>query len=93
MIGGKAPSSYLVSIQNHKQVGLDDAGMNDILESHCIDPSALREDDFHCFYKHRQEQLLKIVEQVMGKKIERDANDLPSPGGRGESLISLVASP
>ncbi len=75
MIGGKAPSSYLVSIQSHKQVGLDDETMDAILESHRIDPATLRADDFQYFYKRRQESLLAIIEQAMGKAIEREAGD------------------
>jgi hypothetical protein len=72
MIGGKAPSSYLVGIQSHKQVGIDDAAMNSILESHRIDPAALRADDFERFYRDRHERLLQVVEQAMGKTVERD---------------------
>lgn len=71
MIGGKAPSSYLAAIQAHKQVGLDEGSMNAILESHRIEPSALRGDDFKRFYAQRQESLLALVEQAMGKAIER----------------------
>ena len=72
MIGGKAPSSYLTSLQTHKQVGLDDAAMNLILESHCIAPATLRGDDFEGFYASRQVSLLAIVEKAMGKLVERD---------------------
>ena len=79
MIGGKAPSSYLASIQAHKQVGLDDPAMNTILSSHSIDPASLRADDFNKFYERRQESLLEIVERAMGKTIDRgvsaDSND------------------
>ena len=71
MIGGKAPSSYLSSIQSHKQVCLDDAAMNSILSSHSIDPASLRADDFNKFYERRQESLLEIVERAMGKMIDR----------------------
>src|SRR5690606_21312146 len=34
MIGGKAPSKYLGQIQQHVQVQLDDASMNEVLHSH-----------------------------------------------------------
>lgn len=34
MIGGKAPSEYLVQLQKHDSVQLDDAGMNAILDSY-----------------------------------------------------------
>ena len=75
MIGGKAPSSYLASIQAHKQVGLGDNAMDAILGSHRIDPDALRADNFEAFFEHRKESLLAIVEQAMGKSIEREVED------------------
>lgn len=75
MIGGKAPSSYLTSIQSHQQVGISDAAMDAILHSHCIDPAAMRADDFEAFYARRQAQLLDMMERVMGKNIERGAGE------------------
>ena len=71
MIGGKAPSAYLPAIQTHKQVGLTDGGMDDILVSHDIDPVTLRADDFERFFARRRESLLTIIEQAMGKAIDR----------------------
>jgi hypothetical protein len=71
MIGGKAPSSYLSTIQLHKQVGLNDDAMNAILLSHYIDPATLRADDFNQFYEQRKNNLLEIVERVMGKAVDR----------------------
>jgi hypothetical protein len=73
MIGGRAPSNYLTLIQMHKQVGLDDARMDELLESHLIDPASLRSDNFDLFFRRRQERLLTMVEQAMGKAIEREA--------------------
>lgn len=75
MIGGKARSSYLTIIQAHKQVGIDDASMDAILQSHYIDPATMRTDDFETFYVRRQESLLGIVERAMGKTIERSAGE------------------
>jgi hypothetical protein len=70
MIGGHAPSHYLNSLQSHKQVGLDDAAMNKILESHRIDPEALRADNFERFYDSRAENLLQIISKAIGKPVE-----------------------
>jgi hypothetical protein len=67
MIGGAAPSQYLVKLQTHAQVQLDDAAMDDLLASHCIPVAALRADDFHAFYAQRQQALLELAEKVMGK--------------------------
>ena len=75
MIGGKAPSAYLASLQSHQQVGLSDEAMNDIIVTHRIDPDSLRADDFDRFYETRRESLLHIVEQAMGKAIKRDVVD------------------
>ncbi|NUN66958.1 DUF262 domain-containing protein (plasmid) [Pseudanabaena biceps] len=69
MIGGIAPSRYLSRLQNHDGVGLDDAGMNEILEKHCIDSSALRADDFESFIKLREGLILKKIASVMGKPV------------------------
>ncbi len=69
MIGGSAPSVYLASLQAHKQVQLDDAGMDELLASHCIPIHALRSDDFELFYEQRQQNLLSMIEAVMGKQI------------------------
>lgn len=71
MIGGKAPSQYLAAIQSHQQVRLSEESMNAILRSHFIDPEALRSDDFSGFFEKRREALLKLVEEAMGKTIER----------------------
>lgn len=75
MIGGKAPSIYLTEIQNHKQVGLSDEKMNDMLKSHYIDPESLRADNYELFMVRRKEQLIQIVERAMGKTIERESRD------------------
>ena len=75
MIGGKAPSIYLADIQNHKQVSLSNEEMNNMLKSHCIDPEALRSDDYDLFIERRREKLIQIVERAMGKTIERESRD------------------
>jgi len=67
---GSAPSQYLLALQNHKQVGLDDAGMDALLRSHQVDPEALRKDDFDAFYVERGRALCKIIEGAMGKTID-----------------------
>jgi len=72
MIGGKAPSKYLQAIQSHKQVGLEDAEMNSILESHCIAPEMLRADDFQNFFNQRQERLLALIEHAMRKSVHME---------------------
>jgi hypothetical protein len=70
MIGGAAPSHYLAKLQADKNVQLDDSAMNAILESHLIDPSVMRTDDFQLFFDRRFQSLLDIISNAMGKKIE-----------------------
>ena len=67
MIGGVAPSKYLDKIQNNKQVLLDDAEMDAILESHLISAQILRQNNFNAFYQNRKNRLLETIETVMGK--------------------------
>ena len=69
MIGGKAPSEYLKQIQTHKNVQLDDAGMDQILATHYIDPQSLRANDYEEFIERRRQALIKLISQVMGKAV------------------------
>jgi hypothetical protein len=72
-IGGAAPSQYLAQLQSDKNVQLNDSAMNAILESHLIDPSAMRSDDFDAFFKGRFQALLRVIGNAMGKKIELES--------------------
>jgi len=69
IIGGNAPGKYLEKLQ--KQFGINDERMNTILQSHVIGNELIRADDYEGFFKQRTEELLKRIENVMGKKIER----------------------
>lgn len=69
MIGGNAPSQYLARIQ--KSASIVENKMNEILRSHIIDSAHLRGDDFDAFFKMREEALLQLIEQAMGKSITR----------------------
>ena len=79
MIGGKAPSDYLKSIQNHQQVQIGNGDMDKLLASHRIDSAAMRTDNFELFFANRGLALLEIVGAVMGKvlvqSIETEADD------------------
>jgi hypothetical protein len=67
-IGGSAPSEYLLKLQQHKAVQLDDRGMDAILRSNFIDPQFLRADDFVGFFEARRATLLSLIEESMGKR-------------------------
>jgi hypothetical protein len=75
MIGGKAPSEYLVQLQKHSSVQLDDAGMDAILKTHYINPTTLRQDDFEGFITSRQCMMLAKIEAAMGKPIFATVDD------------------
>jgi len=86
IIGGKAPSSYLKSIeQNHH---MPSTRLDEILQSHQIDPALLRSDGFEEFIRDRAGRLLDLIERAMGKAISgRDSEEVirefggPLPGG------------
>ena len=65
-IGGKAPSEYCASLDKNT------IALNDILESHKIDPALLRADNFDAFYTARKADLLHMIETAMGKTAQRD---------------------
>lgn len=69
MIGGHAPSTYLLKLQEHKQVQLEDGDMDQILRSHFIDPESLRADTFERFYQARKAALVTLIERAMGKTV------------------------
>jgi len=73
-IGGKAPSEYLVPID--EEVGAE--RLDEILRTHAIEPDALRGDDFDRFMRLRAGRLLDLVEQAMGKAV---------PGRDGEDVV------
>lgn len=75
MIGKKAPSKYLAALQNHEQVQLSDAEMDDILATHRIPAEPMRQDDFEAFYSTRKSELLELVENAMGKIAQRDQSE------------------
>lgn len=74
-IGGVAPSKYLAKIEAKGQVA---SGVLDgYLESHFLDVSCCRSDDFESFIIHRAKKLLDIIEIATGKGISgRDSEDV-----------------
>jgi hypothetical protein len=69
IIGGVAPSTYLGKLQRGDAATppIDQHTLDAYLHSHLIDPTLLRCDDFEKFMLDRQKQLLKLIEQAMGK--------------------------
>jgi hypothetical protein len=69
-ISNNAPSAYLTTIQNECKIAT--SRMDEILQSHVIDPTAIRTDNFEAFFQRRFEALLQRIEKAMGKPIQRD---------------------
>lgn len=76
MIGGKAPSQYLEQLQSDKAVKLDAEGLDSLIETHCLDSSFLRADDYEGFREARRKLMLALVEAAMGKPPENTAEEI-----------------
>ncbi|MGI2905959.1 GmrSD restriction endonuclease domain-containing protein [Tolypothrix sp. VBCCA 56010] len=84
MIGGKAPSIYLPKIQN--QAGISHTQMNQILQTHVIDPTALRGDDFYNFLAIREKALLSLIEKAMNKILSPHVNQSTGSSNEAEDI-------
>ena len=54
--------------------------------------SALREDDFAAFFVDRRERLCQLIEDAMGKAVQRDADEGHSTEG-SEEFESEIEDP
>ena len=66
-IGGVAPSEYLLRIVEKNHGSTDD--LNKYLESHWLDSTSMRSDDFDQFIVNRAGRLLDAISKAMGKAI------------------------
>lgn len=83
-IGGVAPSEYLKKIEEKGQV--DYNSLNDYLQTHLIDVSAARSNDFEKHIALRAKLLLDAIEKATGKIISgKDSDEVISKFG--ERLI------
>ena len=80
IIGGEAPSYYLAKIVREKQ--MSEAQIDGILQTHGIDPSALKADDFERFWEERRQYLMQLAANAMGKEVIANA-------GANEPTIAL----
>jgi hypothetical protein len=69
-IGGAAPSKYLATIEKKAQIGT--AALDELLDGHLAPALSLRNDDFDNFFAGRRDRLCALVEQAMGKAVQRD---------------------
>jgi hypothetical protein len=79
VIGGDAPSKYLKSIEEKVSASALDA----YIETHHIDVTSLRNDDFDAFLALRAKTLLDLIGKAMGKHIgNRDSTDVVEAFGK-----------
>lgn len=78
-IGGRAPSEYLMTLERNAEIS--SAELDGIIATHSINPGYLRIDDFNGFFKDREERLLTIISEAMGKEAIRE--DLLGEGDPG----------
>lgn len=69
-IGGAAPSAYLAVVQARAQ--LEPEHLDRLLASHLVPAACLRSDDFPVYFAKRREELCVLVEQAIGKAVQRD---------------------
>jgi hypothetical protein len=71
-IGGSAPADYLKVIE--KKAGIDSGHVDGLLKTHLVDPQALRDTDFDAHFIRRREALVELIEQAIGKPVQRDVS-------------------
>lgn len=70
VIGGAAPAVYLPVIEKKAQITPE--ALDSIISTHLVSPAAMRATDFDDFFLRRREALVGLVEQAMGKRVQRD---------------------
>lgn len=72
-IGGRLPSDYIKTMANK---GLSDKQIDAALESHMVNPTLLRSDDFFLYVTDRATRILDRIEKAMGKAVSgRDSEE------------------
>lgn len=69
-IGGVAPGKYLSIIE--RKGHLDAATLDDSMRTHLVDPASMRTSSFDQYFLTRREALVRLVEQALGKPVQRD---------------------
>jgi hypothetical protein len=77
IVSGDAPSKYLDRLK--KKAEVSDGEFIAILKSHVVNPDLMYKDDFYGFFADRKDQILKRIEEAMGKSIIRE-QILPEEG-------------
>lgn len=77
IIGGNAPSDYLASLEkgSDKRAPVLADKLDELVDSHLVDPSLLRKNDFSVFMMDRQKKLLTLIEDAMGMKASEELDE------------------
>lgn len=73
IIGGRAPSDYLVRLANGAGISADALKAN--VATHVIDPDLLHADNFDKFFEYRGKAIVERIEKAMGKPAGPPARD------------------
>ena len=46
--------------------------LNDLLRTHLVDPDAMRSTDFDAYFTTRRDALVRLIENAIGKAVQRD---------------------
>lgn len=95
-ISGSAPSAYLKKIEEEQ--GISASVLDDILRSHLIDPTHLRNDDFNAFMAARTTALTELIADAMGKPVvhehgtneEERGLELDDPGEDDDDEVESI---
>jgi hypothetical protein len=78
IIGGAAPSKYLHALEKRGQISI--STLDQILLTHLIASTTLREDNFEAFFEARSQALVDLIGNAMGKA-PAVAEELSEPAG------------
>lgn len=95
ILGGVAPSVYVGRLEkgDRDTPPIPAERLNGYLKTHLIDPAHLRTDDFESFMAVRQEALLGLIQQAMGKVAYKpDALDIEEMAAETEADPDSFAS-
>ena len=86
IIGGVSPSEYLGKLEqgNSATPPIAPDKLDSYLNSHLIDPTLLRVDQFEAFMEDRQQRLLRLIEHAMGKSAY--TGNVPEEGEDSEEI-------
>ncbi|MFG1999079.1 DUF262 domain-containing protein [Spirillospora sp. NPDC048911] len=68
-VGTRPPTAYLQVLE--RESGIQANWLDDAVLTHLIEPRLLRANDFEAFFQHRTNELVALIEHVMGQRAVR----------------------